>query len=293
MTIQFTCPHCGASSQIDDQFAGQTGPCRSCGQKVTVPYPSRVPAASSQKSTLAVVVAVVLVGGFVFLACGGVLVALLLPAVQAAREAARRAQCANNLKQIGLALHNYHDSHGSFPPAYTVDEEGRPLHSWRTLLLPYLDQGELYKRIDLSQPWDSPQNQALHSAVVPPYTCPSVAVPEAANGTCCYMAIVGAGTAFPGDKPTAIRRFLDGTSNSIIVVEVAGQNTHWMEPVDLSFAAMQFRIGATPAEIGSHHPGGAQVLLADGSVQFLSNSIRPDLLRNLITIADGQVVSGF
>ena len=69
-----------------------------------------------------------------------ILIGLLLPTVRAAHEPARRSQCCNNLKQIALALHNYADEHGEFPPAYTVDEQGQPLHSWRTLILPYLEQ---------------------------------------------------------------------------------------------------------------------------------------------------------
>ena len=88
-----------------------------------------------------------------------VLIALLLPpASRSGRGEARRSQCKNNLKQIGLALHNYHDIYHVFPPAYTVDGNGKPLHSWRTLILPYLDQAPLYLKIDLSKPWDDPAN---------------------------------------------------------------------------------------------------------------------------------------
>ncbi|MFN0054259.1 MAG: DUF1559 domain-containing protein, partial [Planctomycetales bacterium] len=90
-----------------------------------------------------------LIGGCalaVLLVCGGILAALLLPAVQQAREAARRTQCKNNLHQIGLALHNYHDAFNSFPPAYIPDASGRPMHSWRVLILPFLDQAPLYQR---------------------------------------------------------------------------------------------------------------------------------------------------
>ena len=86
------------------------------------------------------------------------LIALLLPAVRTAGPAARRAQCTNNLKQIALALHNYEQEHKALPPAYTVDATGRPLHSWRTLILPYLEQESLYRSIDLSKPWDDRSN---------------------------------------------------------------------------------------------------------------------------------------
>ena len=93
------------------------------------------------------------------------LIALLLPAIRSAGPAARRAQCVNNLKQIALALHNYEQAHKALPPAYTVDAKGRPLHSWRTLILPYLEQEPLYQTIDLSKPWNDPANaKALETA---------------------------------------------------------------------------------------------------------------------------------
>src|SRR5262249_32690557 len=87
-----------------------------------------------------------------------VMIALLLPAYRSAGPAARRAQCTNNLKQIALALHNYVQDHKALPPAYTMDTNGRPLHSWRTLILPYLEQRSLYEKIDLSKPWNDPVN---------------------------------------------------------------------------------------------------------------------------------------
>src|SRR6056297_1698819 len=101
-----------------------------------------------------------------------ILVALLLPGVRTTRGTARRSACKNNLKQIGLALHNYHDTYGSLPPAYTVDEQGRKLHSWRTLILPFLEEQALYEQIDLSQPWDSPANAAAFETIPIVYRCP-------------------------------------------------------------------------------------------------------------------------
>src|SRR5437588_6801844 len=101
------------------------------------------------------------------------MVALLLPAVQAAREAARRAQCTNNLKQIGLAMHNYHSSNNCFPPAFTTDRDGKPLLSWRVLLLPYLECSSLYANFHLDEPWDSPHNRPLVNQMPSVFACPS------------------------------------------------------------------------------------------------------------------------
>src|SRR4029077_3708459 len=97
--------------------------------------------------------------------------ALLLPAFRSAQPGARRAQCTNNLKQIALALHNYAQIYEALPPAHTVDANGRPLHSWRTLILPYLEQGPLYQTIDLSKPWDDPANAKANETLVPVFRC--------------------------------------------------------------------------------------------------------------------------
>jgi prepilin-type processing-associated H-X9-DG protein len=207
--------------------------------------------------------------------------------VQAAREAARRTQCSNNLKQIALALHNYHDVNKSLPPAYTVDANGKPLHSWRTLILPYIEQAALYEQIRLDEPWDSENNRRFAEIVVPVFCCPSESQP---SSNTCYMAIVGVGTVFEGADPISFAKITDGTSNTIMVAEVEGATTSWMAPVDLSLDAMQMRINGGPTEIGSRHPGGAQIALADGSVRFIAETLDPNTLRAMITRNDGQVV---
>ena len=90
-------------------------------------------------------------------------------------ENAARSQCINNLKQIGLAMHNYHAMHKTFPPAYTVDKAGKPLLSWRVLILPYLEQDALYKEFHLDEPWDSEHNRALIDRMPATYRCPDAA----------------------------------------------------------------------------------------------------------------------
>ena len=99
----------------------------------------------------------------------GTLIALLLPVVRTLREAARRMTCSGQLKQIAVALHSYHDTYHSFPPAYTVDEDGYPLHSWRVLLLPFLEENDLYKKIRLDEPWNSEHNRQFHRVQISRY----------------------------------------------------------------------------------------------------------------------------
>ena len=109
---------------------------------------------------------------------GPVLVALLLPAVQQAREAARRTQDRNSLKMIGLAMHNYHDVHNRFPARASYDKSGEPLLSWRVHLLPFLDQNELYEQFHLHEPWDSEHNLTLVPQMPEVYRSNSFSDPE-------------------------------------------------------------------------------------------------------------------
>ena len=111
----------------------------------------------------------------VVIAIIAILIGLLLPAVQRVREAAARIQCANNLHQIGIAAHAYHDAFNSFPPAAITSKEGRPLLSWRVALLPHLDEGALYNEFHLNEPWDSAHNSKLIARMPAVYRCPSMA----------------------------------------------------------------------------------------------------------------------
>lgn len=212
----------------------------------------------------------------------GILVALLLPAVQAAREAARRNNCVNHLKQIGLAMHNYHDVHQRFPPAYFADADGKPMHSWRVMLLPYLERNDLYQQYKFDEPWNGPNNSKLADKIGDVYRCASSTNPATSTS---YVAVVGPETIWPGAESTRIRQIVDGTSRTIMIVENTDPTINWMEPRDLMLdEAAQ---GINPESHGgifSAHPGGVNVVLADGSVQFLTNDTPPETIRALLTI---------
>ncbi|MEX0713888.1 MAG: DUF1559 domain-containing protein [Pirellulales bacterium] len=295
MPIEFTCPHCGLQTNVADEFAGQKGPCAGCGETVTIPagrsaMPPRQAASASSTVPILVIVLVVAVGGF--LVCGGILVALLLPAVQAAREAARRSQCSANLKWIGEAIYNYHDHYGSLPPAFIADENGRPMHSWRVLLLPYLEQKSLYDQYDFNEPWDGPNNSRLAASMPAIYTCPSDDS-SPGQGITSYVVVAGQGTAFDGSKAAAFRDIGDGVANTVLVVESSGTQINWLEPRDLDLNQMNFVINGGPTEISSNHVGRANALFADGSVHSLSDTLPPQTVQGLLTIQGGENVSPF
>ena len=180
-----------------------------------------------------VIIVVLVVVVVMACACSGILVALLLPAVQQARTAARVAQSTNHMKQIALALHNYHDEYGSFPPAYTKDANGQPLHSWRVLILPYLEQGMLYERFNLEEPWDSPANQAAAGTMPAIYSSPFLETSGAGDHTP-YVAIAGPNTVINTESPMSFSDVTVGASNTVMVVEDMANPVVWTQPVDLS-----------------------------------------------------------
>lgn len=211
-----------------------------------------------------------------------VLLALFLPPATRSREAARRTQCKNNLKSIGLALQQYQSDHGVFPPAYTVDDEGQRLHSWRTLILPYLDQKELYDSIDFSKPWNHPANSTLQAANIWAYRCPSSKLqPEQTT----YLGVVTDKSCLRPGRSVALSEITDGPGMTLMVFEAPIANAvPWMSPADADEA-----IVLVPAETArTIHTGGRHVLMADGSVKFLSDVTSSESRQALVTPAGNE-----
>jgi prepilin-type processing-associated H-X9-DG protein len=204
------------------------------------------------------------------------------------REGARRTQCTNNLKQILLAMHNYHSKHSNFPPAYSSSADGKPLLSWRVHILPFLDQQQaLYNEFHLDEPWDSPHNKTLISRMPAVYTCPSGSQALAREGKTSYLVPRGPATAFPGAKGVSLREITDGTSNTIAVVDASDElATTWTKPDDWEVAP-DFK---TQGLFG-HHPRGTDFAFADGSVRFLKATVTAKLLEALTTGSGHEVIS--
>ena len=212
----------------------------------------------------------------------GVLVGLLLPAVQAAREAARRTAAANNLKQIGLAIHNYHAVNGKLPPAAITAKDGTALLSWRVAVLPFLEQQALYEQFHLDEPWDSPHNLPLSKISVTVFQDPSLPLPP---GMTVFRALVGEDLAWNPKGETRFRDFRDGLSNTIMVVEAdASEAVPWTSP-----DPMELDLQDPISQMGHIHPGGFHVLLTDGAVRFISHAIDPDVLKALFTKSGGEI----
>ena len=213
----------------------------------------------STTSTVVIIVAVCLVGMCIVV---GILAALLIPAVGSARDAAQRMRCTNNLIQIALALHNYHDVHRCFPAAYIEDENGKPMHSWRVALLPYLKRTDLYERYNFNEPWNSPANMALASEMPEVFRCPNDSPGSPMSN---YVVVIGDETIFGPNRWCRMSDIRDGTANTLMVVEMSTP-VHWMEPAaDLQFDRMSRQVNGGPQAISSPHPMTANVVLADGA----------------------------
>ncbi len=258
--------------------------CPHCHSPLTVaPVPQHPPKKPKTLMWVLLLIGGVVVSGICVI---GILIALLLPAVQGAREAARRSQCKGQLKQIALALHNYHDSYGTFPPAYVADETGKPMHSWRVLLLPYLEQTPMYDAYDFDKPWNDISNLAVTSPIPPVFRCPSAPAQGQLNTTH-YVYITGPDTCFDGDKGIQIKDITDGTSRTLLVVESHQSAIAWSEPRDLDITTL--------VEGGSNsaHGDGFQAVMADGAVRFITNAVAPGVFRALTTPRGNDTVGEF
>ncbi len=251
----------------------------------------------------------------VVIAILGVLIALLLPAIQAAREAARGMSCCNNLRQMGIGLHGYHETHRCFPsgciePISVKWPRGRQI-AWSALLLPHLEQGPLYERIDFGKSFKSEKNAPAAATVLTMYLCPST--PRSSNlvlgrGACDYGGIYGErlftnnqpprGTMLY-DRPISIPEIFDGTSTTLIVSEdAAWPDGQWINGRNIFDVAHPINPPSSPQsdidnEIRSHHPSGANGLFCDGSVRFLKETMDLKILAAICTRNGREVLGKF
>lgn len=215
---------------------------------------------------------------------------LLLDAVQVplrqARSTARRAQSMNNLKQIGLGMHMAADqAKGVFPSPASRTADGKPLLSWRVHHLPFLGQDELYKRFKLDEPWDSPANKKLIAQMPVFYRSPASKLARE-EGKTNYVLPTGEGTMFARREGMKIAGITDGTSNTIMALEVNDDAAVvWTKPEDWEFNPKQ-----PLANLGGLYEGGFIALYADGSVRFLSLPEAKEKLPALLSPTGGEVV---
>lgn len=224
----------------------------------------------------------------------GILVALLLPAVQAARGAARRVQSTNNMKQIGIAMYNFHDTFGGLPAYAKTDAEGKPLLSWRVMILPFIEQNAMFEQFRMDEPWDSEHNKQFIKQMPEIYRRANSTAPE---GYTTYLVPVGKEMVFqPNPKPTpagekftkglGLYNITDGTSNTAMLVEVNDEDAViWTKPSDLEVDLMNVW-----KSLGEAQPGGFNGLCCDASIRFISKNASADFLKNWFQRSDGNPI---
>lgn len=207
-------------------------------------------------------------------------VALFLPATRTPRPAGRRLYCLNNLRTIALALNQYAETYHALPPAHTVDASGRPLHSWRTLILPYLENIKLYESVDLTRPWNDPANAQAMATKVGVFACPELAGPHNLTG---YLAVVASGGSWLPDQPRPLAKITDARGATLLLIEADVDHAiPWMEPVDAD-EALVLGLGS---ELNLPHRGSVNAAFVDASAKSLSVNLPVAVRRALISIAD-------
>jgi hypothetical protein len=218
-------------------------------------------------------------------ASGTSLLAGLLGPVEAARSAAQRGNCTNQLKQLGIAMHNYHEVYKHFPDAANRDADGRPLLSWRVHLLPFLEQQKLYESFHLDEPWDSEHNKQFIEKMPVIYACPAARLQP---GHTTYLLPGGPAGLYGDGKGPTFRDITDGTSNTLMIVDAAeGNATIWTKPGD-------FEVNPENAaqKLSGNHAKGFVAALCDGSVRFISVNVNAETLLRLFNPRDGKPIGG-
>lgn len=198
-----------------------------------------------------------------------------------------RMQSQNNMKMIGLALHNYHDTYGEFPPAYVTDSQGKPLYSWRVLILPFIEAGDLYDQFDLDAAWDSPTNKPLISQMPEALTSPFF-FKTRSQGKTPYLAVVDSQRGRTVLRPGPGRKFnyqlkTDAIDQSVMVIDDPGRMVIWTKPDDIS---PQQLLSLDPIDQNELH--GIHVLYGDAKVEHFDEEACARL-GNLIFCDEGRI----
>lgn len=295
MPIPFTCPHCQHETQVAERFAGQSGRCVECGKRISVPHLDAEPVDVRRDPQSWFGLGAVLVLACIVLAGGGVMIATMAllaarPQFMGRQSSADTVQCVERMQAIADAIAAYVADHGHFPPAYLEDENGKRLHSWRVLLLPYLGYQELYDQIDFDAAWDSPANQRLHAQIPLEYQCPA----DATRGqhTTSYLGLAGGRRHFfYANHRRTLAEITDGASLTAMIVESVGSSVHWMEPRDLDLNELGFT-GQAMWVVGSRHiEEWFHVITADGRVRRVASGPSFEELQAMATVNGGEAIS--
>jgi len=195
------------------------------------------------------------------------------------RRVVRESNCQMNCRQIALAMQSYHDQYQAYPPSYTVDANGKPLHSWRTLLLPYLNERARYDSIDLTKPWDDEVNLHAWKSIPRVYRC---SVHRDAGNRTTYLAVVAPGSCLQPGKSAALSDITDGASKTVLIIDVSEeQGVIWMSPQDANLD--QFLAMGT--KLPSSHPSANIFTFCDATVERFPREYAEKDRKAMVSIA--------
>lgn len=228
------------------------------------------------------------------------IVVMLLSTQRAARTPSRMSWHNNQMKQLQVAMLSYATMNGTLPPAYLADADGKPMHSWRVLILPYIEEQELYDKYDFDEPWNGPNNSKLKSQMPQIYISPYQWQEKAEPGMeANYFVVVGPETASPGAEGLELSNIPDGPRNTILLIEASEKGVDWMEPRDLTPAEAVDLLTAKPRWrkydrflTTEYYFSTARrsVGFADGHAQWIGQPADPEVARALLTIAGGETI---
>lgn len=219
-----------------------------------------------------------------------------LPCVRQVRNGEARIYSAVSLNQIGIALQGYHDTHGHLPPAVVRDRDGRPLYSWRVLILPYVEDEATYRKFRLDEPWDGPNNKLLLQTTPRAFQPVVGYYPDPLEGRTRFQAVVGPCTAFERDGLTR-SDFPDGLAETVLVVE-AEEAVPWSAPVDFAYDPTgefpAFHKQTKPVKLSCRElwrHDGFVALMGTGQARFIRMPDDERDLRALMTRNGGEAVA--
>ena len=307
MPLDFVCPNCQARTLVPDEFLGQSGPCFSCGKTVTVPINAAVVATAAgarpvdaakvrarlaRRRNLFNVVGLVCAGVFSLGLTVALVLLIAIPAIRAARNARSSANCSTQLSRIAAAIRQYQAVYGVYPPAYIAGADGKPMHSWRVLILPQLGESSLYSRYQFEEPWDSQNNMMVARQMPAVYACDTDTLARDQHETS-YLVPVGGKTMFPKGKSRTLPEIKDGTNNTLLVVESHGTGVLWTEPTDLPVSNLRFgsskKSGGGPT-LSSGHEDGVHIVTVDGEVFLVPTDTPAEVMTALSTVAGQEVI---
>lgn len=286
MSIPFTCPHCGHYTDVDAQYAGTAGPCSRCGKQVVIPERAQGKSRSAGLGDpYGLLMSVGVIAGLVLIVLLGTTAftwvryrAITRPTLTAAET-----QSGNNLRLIAIALRNYQAANGTLPPAVVTDNAGRPMHSWRVLLLPYLGQQPAYSQYDFQQPWNSPHNRKV-LASISPYSTPERAGAGLAN----YQLITGTECLFSGSRLADISQVTDPQRDTVLVVEVPNTNVRWTEPKDIDIG--RFNRGTLTQIVGRAQRRANLLIMVDQTVVRVPGDVPGAKVQAAATIGGNEPI---